>query len=160
MDAVELLMHDHASIRITAENDLLNSHDMMDFQLFLMKIHVAVEEKIVFPALVGVVDYNTRKTIDTLIADHKLLDKFYGNLLKWKEEENPLYTNRLPLFYKTLTYHNSQEEKLVFPAWKHMGKEPAERALKEAHEIIESAGIDMYMKETGVSLEMLNYIFL
>ena len=68
MDAVELLMQDHASIRITAENDLLNSHDMMDFQLFLMKIHVAVEEKIVFPALVGVVDYNTRKTIDTLIA--------------------------------------------------------------------------------------------
>ena len=45
MDAVELLMQDHASIRIIAENDLLNSHDMMDFQLFLMKIHVAVEEK-------------------------------------------------------------------------------------------------------------------
>ena len=101
-----------------------------------------------------------RKTIDTLIADHKLLDKLYGNLLKWKEEENPLYTNRLPLFYKTLTYHNSQEEKLVFPAWKHVEKEQAERALKEAHDIIESAGLDTYMKETGVSREMINYIFL
>ena len=48
----------------------------------------------------------------------------------------------------------------MFPAWKHVEKEQAERALKEAHDIIESAGLDTYMKETGVSREMINYIFL
>jgi hemerythrin superfamily protein len=156
MDAVELLMIDHSAIRIRAEkNEFV---DMMEFRGFLMDIHVAIEEKVVFPELASLGDNETKKTIDSLIADHKLLDKLYSNLMKWKAGQNPLYEQRVPLFYQTLTFHNSQEEKLVFPLWKNLEMERAKADKKSALEIIESSGLNAYMKETGISDEMIRYI--
>lgn len=156
MDAVELLMMDHSALRIRSErNEFVN---MMEFRIFLMDIHVSVEEKVVFPELVALGDSETKKTVESLIADHKLLDKLYSNLIKWKSGENPLYEQRIPLFYQTLTFHNSQEEKLVFPLWKSLEPEKAREDVKSALEIIGSAGIDIYKKETGISTEMIKYI--
>lgn len=98
-------MVDHSALRIRAEkNEFL---DMMEFRAFLMDIHVAIEEKVVFPELISLGDNQTKKTIDGLIADHKLLDKLYSNLIKWKGGENPLYEQSILLFYQTLTFHNS-----------------------------------------------------
>ena len=156
MDAVELLMIDHSALRIRSEkNDFI---DMMGFRAFLMDIHVAIEEKVVFPELVLLGDNEAKKTVDSLIADHKLLDKLYSNLVKWKADENPLYEQRIPLFYQTLTFHNSQEEKLVFPLWKKLEPEKTRNDMKASLEIIESSGLNVYMKETGVSPEMIKYI--
>ncbi|WMT50442.1 MAG: hemerythrin domain-containing protein [Ferroplasma sp.] len=156
MDAVELLMIDHSALRIKSEDhEIIN---MMEFRIFLMDIHVGIEEKIVFPELLTLGDYETKKSIDGMIADHKLLDKLYTNLMKWKSGENPLYEERVPLFYKTLTFHNSREEKLVFPLWKKLEPEIAENDIKAALEIIESSGIDIYMRETGISDDMIKYI--
>lgn len=156
MDAVELLMVDHSALRIRAEkNEFV---DMMEFRTFLMDIHVAVEEKVVFPELILLGDDQTKKTIDSLIADHKLLDKLYSNLIKWKAGENPLYDQRVSLFYQTLTLHNSQEEKLVFPLWKNLEPERCKADMKSSLEIIESSGLNAYMKETGISYEMIKYI--
>ena len=156
MDAVELLMIDHSALRIRSEkNDFI---DMMEFRSFLMDIHVAIEENVVFPELVLLGDNETKKTVDSLIADHKLLDKLYSNLIKWKADENPLYGQRVPLFYQTLTFHNSQEEKLVFPLLKKLEPEKTRDDMKTSLEIIESSGLNAYMKETGVSPEMIKYI--
>lgn len=156
MDAVELLMMEHSALRIRSErNEFVN---IMEFRIFLMDIHVSVEEKVVFPELVALGDSETKKTVESLIADHKLLDKLYSNLIKWKSGENPLYEQRIPLFYQTLTFHNSQEEKLVFPLWKSLEPEKAREDVKSALEIIGSAGIDIYKKETGISTEMIKYI--
>ena len=156
MDAVELLMMDHSALRIRSErNEFVN---IMEFRIFLMDIHVSVEEKVVFPELVALGDSETKKTVESLIADHKLLDKLYSNLIKWKSGENPLYEQRIPLFYQTLTFHNSQEEKLVFPLWKSLEPEKAREDVKSSLEIIGSAGIDIYKKETGISTEMIKYI--
>ena len=156
MDAVELLMMEHSALRIRSErNEFVN---IMEFRIFLMDIHVSVEEKVVFPELVALGDSETKKTVESLIADHKLLDKLYSNLIKWKSGENPLYEQRIPLFYQTLTFHNSQEEKLVFPLWKSLEPEKAREDVKSALEIIRSAGIDIYKKETGISTEMIKYI--
>ena len=156
MDAVELLMMEHSALRIRSErNEFVN---IMEFRIFLMDIHVSVEEKVVFPELVALGDSETKKTVESLIADHKLLDKLYSNLIKWKSGGNPLYEQRIPLFYQTLTFHNSQEEKLVFPLWKSLEPEKAREDVKSALEIIGSAGIDIYKKETGISTEMIKYI--
>ena len=156
MDAVELLMMEHSALRIRSErNEFVN---IMEFRIFLMDIHVSVEEKVVFPELVALGDSETKKTVESLIADHKLLDKLYSNLIKWKSGENPLYEQRIPLFYQTLTFHNSQEEKLVFPLWKSLEPEKAREDVKSSLEIIGSAGIDIYKKETGISTEMIKYI--
>ena len=156
MDAVELLMMDHSALRIKSEDrEIIN---MMEFRIFLMDIHVGIEEKVVFPELVLLGNSETKKTIDSLIADHKLLDKLYSNLIKWKSGENPLYEQRIPLFYQTLTFHNSQEEKLVFPLWKNLEPEVAKNDIKTALEIINASGVDTYMKETGISADMIKYI--
>ena len=156
MDAVELLMIDHSALRIKSEDrEIIN---MMEFRIFLMDIHVGIEEKVVFPELVLLGNSETKKTIDSLIADHKLLDKLYSNLIKWKSGENPLYEQRIPLFYQTLIFHNSQEEKLVFPLWKNLEPEVAKNDIKTALEIINASGVDTYMKETGISADMIKYI--
>ena len=156
MDAVELLMIDHSALRIKSEDrEIIN---MMEFRIFLMDIHVGIEEKVVFPELVLLGNSETKKTIDSLIADHKLLDKLYSNLIKWKSGETPLYEQRIPLFYQTLTFHNSQEEKLVFPLWKNLEPEVAKNDIKTALEIINASGVDTYMKETGISADMIKYI--
>ncbi|MCL4453255.1 hemerythrin domain-containing protein [Ferroplasma sp.] len=156
MDAVELLMMDHSALRIISEHNEFTN--MMEFRIFLMDIHVSIEEKVVFPELVSLGNRDTKKIVDSLIADHKLLDKLYSNLIKWKSAENPLYEARIPLFYQTLTFHNSQEEKLVFPLWKKLEPEKAKNDIKTALEIIGSSGIDIYMKETGISNDMIKYI--
>ena len=72
MDTVELLMLEHSGIRIIAYNNILQkgSAELMDFNKFLLNIHVNIEEAVVFP-LLKENDSSTSKLINTLIADHK-----------------------------------------------------------------------------------------
>jgi hemerythrin superfamily protein len=161
MDAVELLMVEHSGIRIIAEHNILqkSSSELIDFNKFLLNIHVNIEETVVFP-LIEANDNTTAKLINSFISDHKLIEKLFSNLSKWKLSEDPLFEKRLPLFYKTLTEHNSNEENLLFPQWKNMDQEQQNTAVKNAHEIILSSDIENYVKETGISKKMMDYIFI
>ncbi len=161
MDAVELLMVEHSGIRIIADHDILqnSSSELIDFNKFLLNIHVGIEETVVFP-LIKENDGTTTKLINSLISDHKLIETLFNNLYKWKLSENPLFAVRLPLFYKTLTEHNSNEEDLLFPQWKNIDQEQQSNAMKSAHEIILSNDIENYVKETGISKKMMDYIWL
>ncbi len=161
MELVELLMVDHSDIRIIANNNLLqkNNAELIDFNKFLLNIHVNIEENIVFP-LLKENNKDMIKLIDRLIADHKLIETLFNNLYKWKTSENPLFELRLPLFYKTLEDHNSREESDVFPLWKNIDNEDKIISMKNAYEIIESNDVDNYIKETGISRQMLKYIFI
>ena len=161
MDTVELLMVEHSGIRIIAYNNILQkgSAELIDFNKFLLNIHVNIEETVVFP-LLKENDSSTSKLISTLIADHKLIETLFNNLYKWKLSENPLFNVRLPLFYKTLTEHNSNEEILLFSRWKNINLEQQGIAMKNAHEIILSNDVENYAKETGISKEMMDYIFI
>ncbi len=154
-------MVEHSGIRIIADNNILekNSAELIDFNQFLLNIHVNIEENIVFPALKEN-NENAVKLVDRLIADHKLLETLFNNLYKWKVSENPLFEVRLPLFYKTLTDHNSLEESDVFPLWKNIDSEEKKISMKNAHEIILSNNIENYIKETGISEKMMKYIFI
>jgi len=154
-------MVEHSGIRIIAYNNILekNSSELIDFNKFLLNIHVNVEENVVFP-LIKENNNSTLKLIDSLVSDHKLIETLFDNLYKWKLSENPLFEKRLPLFYKILTEHNSKEEDLVFPLWKNINNEEKNNAMKNAHEIILSNGIENYIKETGISQKMMDYIFI
>lgn len=161
MDLVELLMVEHSGIRIIADNNILekSSAELIDFNQFLLNIHVNIEESIVFPVLKEN-NETVVKLVDRLIADHKLLETLFNNLYKWKVSENSLFEVRLPLFYKTLTDHNSLEENEVFPLWRDIGDEEKTISMKNAHEIILSNNIENYIKETGISEKMMKYIFI
>ena len=161
MDVVELLMVEHSGIRIIADNNILekSSAELIDFNQFLLNIHVNIEESIVFPVLKEN-NETVVKLVDRLIADHKLLETLFNNLYKWKVSENSLFEVRLPLFYKTLTDHNSLEENEVFPLWRDIGDEEKTISMKNAHEIILSNNIENYIKETGISEKMMKYIFI
>ncbi len=161
MDTVELLMVEHSGIRIIAYNNTLekSSSELIDFNKFLLNIHVNIEENVVFP-LIKENNNSTSKLIDSLVSDHKLIETLFNNLYKWKLSENPLFEKRLPLFYKTLTEHNSKEEDLVFPRWKNIKSDIKDTSMKTAHEIILSNDIENYVKETGISQKMMEYIFI
>jgi len=154
-------MVEHSGIRIIAYNNTLekSSSELIDFNKFLLNIHVNIEENVVFP-LIKENNNSTSKLINSLISDHKLIETLFDNLYKWKLSENPLFELRLPLFYKTLTEHNSKEEDLVFPLWKNINNEEKNNAMKNAHEIILSNDIENYVKETGISQKMMDYIFI
>ncbi|WP_287960270.1 hemerythrin domain-containing protein [Acidiplasma sp.] len=161
MDLAELLMVDHSSIRIIADNNLLQNTaaELIDFNKFLLNIHVNIEESIVFP-LLKENNKEISKLIDRLTADHKLIETLFNNLYKWKVNDDPLFSVRLPLFYKTLKDHNCREESDVFPYWRNIDNDGRNTAMKNAHEIIESSDISNYIKETGISEKMLKYIFI
>ncbi len=154
-------MVEHSGIRIIADNNILekSSAELIDFNQFLLNIHVNIEESIVFPVLKEN-NETVVKLVDRLIADHKLLETLFNNLYKWKVSENSLFEVRLPLFYKTLTDHNSLEENEVFPLWRDIGDEEKTISMKNAHEIILSNNIENYIKETGISEKMMKYIFI
>ena len=154
-------MVEHSGIRIIADHNILekSSAELIDFNQFLLNIHVNIEESIVFPVLKEN-NETVVKLVDRLIADHKLLETLFNNLYKWKVSENSLFEVRLPLFYKTLTDHNSLEENEVFPLWRDIGDEEKTISMKNAHEIILSNNIENYIKETGISEKMMKYIFI
>ena len=156
-----MLMVEHSGIRIIAGNNILekSSVELIDFNQFLLNVHINIEENIVFPALKGN-NETVVKLVDRLIADHKLLETLFNNLYKWKVSENPLFEVRLPLFYKTLTEHNALEENDVFLLWKNIGDEEKRISMKNAREIILSNNIENYIKETGISEKMMKYIFI
>ncbi|MEM0139868.1 MAG: hemerythrin domain-containing protein [Ferroplasma sp.] len=160
MDAVEILMMEHSGIRLISSNNLLNTDmaRLLNFYKFLDGNHVAVEEHIVFPEI-RLYSPESAKLLDRLIADHKLIEKLFTNLIKWNENEDPLFKIRLPLFYKILTEHNALEEAEIFKSWVKVDQESRIKSLKEINDLIVSNNIDNYMHETGVSREQMRYIF-
>ncbi|CAC11184.1 hypothetical protein [Thermoplasma acidophilum] len=163
-DLSELLMVEHSAIRILSRvvygKESLEAFE--DFNEYLVKDHVEVEEKILFPVIVDF-DWEDRKgfeqTVNRIKADHKLIETLAENMLKWKRSGNDdLYNLRMPLFYKTLTDHNLSEEDQIFPRWKKLEAETRENALKEAMDIILDTGLDRYSRNTGISREFLAYI--
>ena len=163
-DLAELLMMEHASIRVIS----FSSHgmDSLDnfvvFNNYLKNVHIDVEEKILFPLVVDF-DWADRKefeaTVNRIKSDHRLIETLAENLIKWKESgKEELIALRLPLFYKTLTDHNNSEEGQIFPRWVYLDSENTRSALREALSVIESNSEELYEKVTGISHDLLDYI--
>ncbi|WP_297216378.1 hemerythrin domain-containing protein [Thermoplasma sp.] len=163
-DLSELLMVEHSAIRLLAKVSYgKESLDIFeDFNDYLVKDHVEVEERILFPAITDF-EWEDRKefekTVNRIKADHKLIETLADNLIKWKRSgDEDLFKLRLPLFYKTLTEHNLSEEDQIFPRWKRIDDEVRDITLREALDLIEETGIERYSRNTGISKEFIAYI--
>ncbi|BAB59180.1 TVG0043618 [Thermoplasma volcanium GSS1] len=163
-DLAELLMVEHTSIRLLS--NFLYGKDSLEifegFNDYLVKDHVEIEEKILFPVIVDV-DYEDKDqfkaTVERIKNDHRLIETLATNLIKWKRDgDDDKFMLRLPLFYKTLTDHNSSEEELIFPRWKNIDPELQKDALKEAISIIDTVNRDLYVRVTGISKDFIYYI--
>lgn len=165
IDAVELLMVEHLQCKsIKKLQETTVDYDrFVNFHEFLLNGHIVVEEKIVFPSLSLPLwddskDYTAK--IKQIAADHKLLDKLAQNLIRWKESENEeLYNERIPLYYKLLIEHNGREEDELFDRWQSLDKSVYISTSKEIYNIISSFGAEKYRLAMNFSEGVFHYIF-
>ncbi len=162
MDLSEFLMMEHSDIRIIINTDFLHEIDnFKTFTDFLVSDHINIEEKIYFPVILDK-DWDDieqfKKNVERVKNDHKLLETLAGNMINWKKNgKDDLFNLRLPLFYKTLEYHNNFEEDFIFSRWKHIEKNITQNAMEEALSAVEDLD-DKYLVFSGLSNNFKKYM--
>lgn len=164
-DIAEILMTEHACIRHIRDNFTLedNGDLFVDFVDYLKLCHIEIEEKVLVPVLKEILDGDKlvfSKTVERIMADHRLLETLAQNIIKWREGPNfDIVKERSPLFFKLLVEHNNSEEVSIFPNWKNIDPIQDRDTVSQSKSIIESFGIRRYERITGISVEFLDYIF-
>ncbi len=164
-DLAEILTLEHLAIRHIrkASTNWKGEVQLSEFHGYLKNCHIEIEEKIFFPVLKGHSGEDSKgfiRLVDQIIADHRLIDTLFLNLVKWSETgETKLYGERLPLYFRLLEEHNDKEEDLVFPRWRTVPSEDIKDTLKEAVNVIESYGLPRYMKTIGITKSGYRYAF-
>lgn len=165
MDLVELLMVEHSSIRLLARcNSCIREMDnFVTFHKFIARCHARVEDEFVFPVLkkhFEGVDKDFVMLVQRISSDHKLLDKLAGRIVEYGRSGNwKTYENRLGVYFRLLTYHNSWEEKALFPRWlKDISQDTRDEVIEQAKKIIMRFGLDKYTEITGLSEEAFKLI--
>lgn len=164
-DAVELLIIEHLqckSMRIL--EGLSPDFDRFEsFHDFLVNVHIEIEEKVVFPSLSQPLWEDSREyraKIKQISADHKLLDTLAQNLIRWKNsQDEKLYRERLPLYYRLLAEHNEREETDLFGRWKNLDVAVYKTASMEIYNIISSFGRKRYKEAMNLTDSAFRYLF-
>src|SRR5579875_1856254 len=123
MDLVELLMAEHATLRLHFKFfKELPEDSIFEIDSFLIKCHSKVEDDIVFrmleDKLLRTSSSNERleRIFKKIREDHMLLASFSDQIRSWTVEgENQLLKERLALYADTVLSHNSAEEVQIFP---------------------------------------------
>ncbi len=161
---VEILTVEHLAISRTGV--IRGSYDpegFVSFRAYMKECHIEIEEKICFPILEAY-PFNDAKTfsanVERIKADHKLIDTLAGNIIKWSNDgKTEMLEGRLPLFYKLLTEHNTEEENDLFPRWDSIDSQILRSSSKDAMSIIDSFGRKEYMKIIGYNDSSFSYFF-
>ncbi len=155
MDSVDVLLFEHSIIRLK-EKELTKIEsaisDFNDFNDFVVNCHAKHEDEIVFPILISKNqdDKDYVSYVKRISADHKLIATLGNNIVSWIKEKNyEMLERRLPLYFKILLEHNSNEEKDIFVRWK------PEYSVSYKKVILEY-GVDKYTKITGASRELID----
>lgn len=152
MDLVELLMSEHASLRIYFRH-LRDMRFDSFFELddFVINCHARMEDEALFPAL----NVPTKR----LQTEHEVLKMLSNGIrVSMAEEKSVLDKNKVALYADTLESHNTSEEKTVFKEWRQVSKDKREEASAQALEIIRSFGLERYLRVTGFSSEFLSLL--
>lgn len=162
-DLVELLMIEHGAIRHLSKyisND--SDEDLIGFHEYLKNVHIEVEEKIVFAILLEFINQDDRvlvTTIDQLKVDHRSIDELAGDIFTlWMRGEQDAAVEKTKLYLRLLKEHNYSEDSSVFPLWKNVGEKEMTMAMKEAGNIIESFGRELYIELIGLSPDAYSYL--
>ncbi|MGI0092115.1 MAG: hemerythrin domain-containing protein [Nitrososphaerales archaeon] len=157
MNLVELMMAEHASLRVQLRSVREgNSDPIFEVEDFVRNCHAKIEDEVIFPKLKEILSSPKEdgqqlvKALSRLEADHKLIDMI-GEQIKVRTAEGDVEAMRkkVMLYADTLESHNSSEEALVFPFWTLDGSESD--LVQRAKRIIEEFGRDRYFRITGVS---------
>jgi hemerythrin superfamily protein len=155
MNIIELLMFEHASLRLHLRNiKEKNSDSIFDLHDFVENCHAKIEDEVVFPKLHEILapkNEELNKVLSRLEADHKLIEMI-GEQIKRSTTQGDERTmrKRIMLYADTLESHNSSEESLIFPLW-HLDVAEERYVMLQATKIIEKFGRDRYFRITGVS---------
>ena len=164
MNVIELLMAEHASLRLHFQfaRKTENWDAIYQIEEFVRSCHAKVEDEVVFPKLRDLLNADPRKQetilkdLSRLEADHRLIDKI-GEQIRERTvvggDSNTL-RKRILLYATTVESHNSGEESLIFPSWKSTEESDlvvGEHVLK----IIQEFGLNRYFELTGISQKFL-----
>ena len=155
MDIIELLMVEHASLRLHFRFVREKSSDLIyEVEDFVRNCHARVEDDIVFPRLTQIMatkEEQLVKALSRIEADHKLIEKI-GEQIKNStiQAETEALRKRIMLYANTVESHNSSEESLIFQYWNASETESRE-IISKAKNIIEQFGRDRYFRITGIS---------
>lgn len=159
MDLVELLMSEHASLRIYFRHlREMKSDFFFELDDFIINCHAKIEDEAVFPILLrGGPDSPISQTTKRLMDEHELV-KMLGNNMRLyaAQEKAELGKDKITLYADTVESHNTAEEISVFKAWKDASNEVKQKAAEQAKEIIRSFGLERYLRVTGFSQEYLS----
>ncbi len=157
MNIVELLMVEHASLRVHLRFIRGGQTDSIyEVEDFVRNCHGRIEDEIVFPKmkefLLATNNEPLVKTLSRLEADHRLLEKI-GDQIKERTVEGNLEIarKRIMLYADTLESHNASEESLVFPFWSFRNSRESSEIASMAMKAIDAFGRDRYFRITGIS---------
>ena len=163
MDLVELLMTEHAALRVYFRQIReLNSPLVFEIDDFVANCHAKIEDELVFPALRAIETSPSNRLAaftKRMEEEHRLLEAL-GNDMRVavgaKGEE--LDKNKVALYVDTLEAHNAGEETLLFRHWKEVSEGQARSATGDAKSTIREFGWARYLRTTGLSQELLDRV--
>ena len=161
MDLAELLMFEHAVIRVRSEHIGIEGPFFEDMNRFVLKWHASIEDEVLFPLLQEHFSGKPEivSDINRIAADHKLIQTLGENLEKWKKEGNSkLFNERIGLYVRLIREHNDKEEESIFHLWKEIPEAARKETMSRAIKALKSGVLDWYTVYTGLSPRMLDYI--
>jgi hemerythrin superfamily protein len=168
MNIVELLMAEHASLRLHFQyaRKTANWDSIYEVEDFVRNCHAKIEDELVFPKLekelARAQDPETVKVLSRLEADHKLIGAI-GDQIKLRTTEGDIDTlrKRILLYSSTVESHNSSEESIIFQYWNNLGSATDEQQkdrVRQMHKIIQEFGLNRYFQITGISEKLLDFV--
>lgn len=162
MNLIELLMAEHASLRVYFRHlRYLNSDFIFELDDFVVNCHAKVEDEVIFPEMrkaAGVESERINTVTKRMEEEHKVLQMLGNNIrLAVAEGNKDIDRSKIMLYADTLESHNSSEETLLFPDWK-VDSELEHQAVSKASQIIHDFGLERYLKVTGLSQEFLSLL--
>lgn len=156
MNVIELLMVEHASLRLHFHFARKTSSwdAIYDVEEFVRKSHAKVEDEVVFPRLRAMAKGgDVQKAISRLEADHKLIDKIGEQIRERTVSGNDPDTlrKRILLYATTVESHNASEESLIFPYWEQEYDEENKTTADLTRTIVGNFGLNRYFQITGIS---------
>jgi hemerythrin superfamily protein len=163
MNLIELLMAEHASLRVYFRHlRYLNSDFLFELDDFVTNCHARIEDEVLFPEIRAAVTVE-REVIENwtkrMEDEHQLL-KMLGDKMRLlvAEGNRELDRDKVALYADTLESHNSSEEALIFPRWSAVSGERANEATIAALKILHEFGTERYLRVTGFSQQFLSFL--
>ncbi len=163
MDLLDVLLHEHAAIRIWAQAPRpWPVQQLEEFSWFVIQCHATqLEDEILFPLLRSRMAGREEflRNLSRIAADHRLLATLSGNVIRYGKEGADVYQRRTDDFFRLLQFHNDSEEELIFGSWKGLPAEDRDDASARAAESIRRcASSGPYLRYSGLAGRTLSYL--